>query len=71
MIAEKKYNMATDNLKQKAVSRMLWSVYSDEWVMHCKNKSIVIHYEDRATIVGAIRYVDEVVKNESRSKMEA
>lgn len=45
-------------------------VHSDEWVMHCKNRSTVIPYEDRADIVGAIRYVDEVVKNETRSKME-
>lgn len=46
-------------------------VHSDEWVMHCKNRPTVISYEDRADIVGAIRYVDEVVKNETRSKMEA
>ena len=46
-------------------------VHSDEWVMHCKNRPTVIPYEDRADIVGAIRYVDEVVKNETRSKMEA
>ena len=46
-------------------------VHSDEWVMHCKSRPTVIPYEDRADIVGAIRYVDEVVKNETRSKMEA
>ena len=46
-------------------------IHSDEWVMHCKNRPTVINYEDRAAIVAAIRYVDEVVKNETRSKMEA
>lgn len=46
-------------------------VHSDEWVMHCKNRPTVIPYEDRADIVGAIRYVDEVVKNETRSKLDA
>jgi len=46
-------------------------VHSDEWVMNCKNRPTVIPYEDRADIVGAIRYVDEVVKNETRSKIEA
>ena len=46
-------------------------VHSDEWVMQCKNRPTVIPYEDRADIVRAIRYVDEVVKNETRSKMDA
>ncbi len=50
---------------------LIVGVHSDEWVLHCKNRSTVIPYEDRAEIVGAIRYVDEVVKNESRSKLEA
>ena len=31
----------------------------------------MLGFEDRADIVGAIRYVDEVVKNETRSKMDA
>lgn len=46
-------------------------VHSDEWVMHCKNRPTIISFEDRADIVGAIRYVDKVVKNETKSKMEA
>ena len=50
---------------------LIVGIHSDEWVMHCKNRPTVINYEDRAAIVGAIRYVDEVVKNETRSKMEA
>ena len=50
---------------------LIVGIHSDEWVMLCKNRPTVINYEDRAAIVGAIRYVDEVVKNETRSKMEA
>lgn len=50
---------------------LIVGVHSDEWVMHCKNRKTVINYHDRAEIVGAIRYVDEVVKNETRSKIEA
>ena len=50
---------------------LIVGVHSDEWVKHCKNRPTVIPYEDRADIVAAIRYADEVVKNETRSKMEA
>ena len=50
---------------------LIVGVHSDEWVMCCKNRPTVISYEDRAEIVGAIRYVNEVVKNETHSKMEA
>ncbi len=50
---------------------LIVGVHSDEWVMHCKNRPTVIPYKDRADIVAAIRYVDEVVKNETHSKMEA
>lgn len=50
---------------------LIVGIHSDEWVMHCKNRPTIIQYEDRADIVGSIRYVDEVVKNETRSKVEA
>ena len=50
---------------------LIVGVHSDEWVMTCKHRPTVIPYADRADIVGAIRYVDEVVKNETRSKLEA
>lgn len=50
---------------------LIVGVHSDEWVMHCKNRQTVINYDDRAEIVRAIRYVDEVVKNETKSKIEA
>ena len=50
---------------------LIVGVHSDDWVMKCKNRPTVIPYEDRAAIVSAIRYVDEVVKNETKSKIEA
>ena len=50
---------------------LIVGIHSDEWVMHCKNRPTIIPYEDRADIVASIKYVDEVVKNETRSKMEA
>lgn len=62
------------NLVRKAkeyCDYLIVGIHSDEWVMHCKNRPTVIPYQDRADIVGAIRYVDRVVKNETRSKVEA
>lgn len=50
---------------------LIVGIHSDEWVMHCKNKPTVFSYGDRAEILKSIQYVDEVVKNETRSKMEA
>lgn len=46
-------------------------VHSDEWVLHCKNRPTVIPYQERVDIVAAIRYVDEVIKNDGYSKLEA
>lgn len=46
-------------------------IHSDDWVYTCKKRNTVIPYEDRAEIVSAIRYVDEVYKNETKSKIEA
>ena len=50
---------------------LIVGVHSDEWVMQCKKRPTVIDYEERAEIVAAIRYVDEVVKNETKSKIDA
>lgn len=50
---------------------LIVGVHSDEWVLKCKKRPTVISYKDRTDIVSAIRYVDEVVKNETKSKMEA
>ena len=50
---------------------LIVAVNTDEWVMKCKKRPTVISYEDRAAIVAGCRYVDEVVPNATRSKMEA
>lgn len=50
---------------------LIVAVHTDEWVMHCKNRPTVIAYEDRAAIVAGCRYVDKVVPNATRSKLEA
>ena len=50
---------------------LIVAVHTDERVMHCKNRPTVISYDDRAAIVEACRYVDKVVPNATRSKMEA
>ena len=50
---------------------LIVGVHTDEWVMACKNRPTVIPYKDRADIVSSIRYVDEVVPNETKSKLEA
>ena len=50
---------------------LIVAIHTDEWVMHCKNRPTIISYDDRAAIVGACRYVDKVVPNATRCKMEA
>ena len=50
---------------------LIVAVHSDEWVYQCKKRQTIIPYRDRAEIVSAIRYVDEVVKNETKSKLKA
>ncbi len=52
-------------------SHLIVGVHTDEWVMYCKKRPTVIPFQERTDIVAAIRYVDEVVKNESYSKLEA
>lgn len=56
---------------KKYCDYLIVGVHSDEWVTLCKKRAPVICYEDRAEIVSAIKYVDMVVKNENRDKLEA
>lgn len=85
-MSEKKYNVGFTvgtfdmfhighlNLFRQAkeyCDHLIVAVHTDEWVMHCKNRATVINYNDRAAIVAGCRYVDEVVQNATRSKMEA
>lgn len=52
------------NLLQRSKERceyLVAGVLTDELVEHFKGKPPVIPYADRAAIVGAVRYVDEVI----------
>jgi glycerol-3-phosphate cytidylyltransferase len=49
---------------------LIVGVSTDEVVQSYKNKTPIIPYEQRAAIVAAIRYVDEVVPQVSMDKLE-
>ena len=49
---------------------LIVGVSTDDCVQSYKNITPVIPYEERAAIVGAIRYVDEVVPQETMDKTE-
>lgn len=49
---------------------LIVGVSTDEVVQGYKNKTPIIPYEQRAAIVAAIRYVDEVVPQVSMDKLE-
>lgn len=49
---------------------LIVGVHSDQIVKEYKNKETIINEKDRATIVGAIKYVDKVVINNTRDKLE-
>ena len=50
---------------------LIVGVSTDENVKSYKHKTPVINYNDRKSIVEAIRYVDKVVPQETMDKMEA
>ena len=50
---------------------LIVGVSTDELVQHEKNKTPVIPYEERAAIVAALKYVDRVVPQPNKNKMEA
>lgn len=50
---------------------LIVGVSTDELVEQYKHKKPVISYEERSRIVEAIRYVDKVVPQVNRNKMEA
>lgn len=50
---------------------LIVGVSTDELVQKEKNKTPVIPYEERASIVGAIRYVDQVVPQIDKNKFGA
>lgn len=49
---------------------LIVGVSTDECVMSYKHKSPIIPYTQRAAIVAAIKYVDEVVPQETMDKLE-
>lgn len=62
------------NIIQKAKEQcdcLIVGVSTDELVQKEKNKIPVIPYEERIAIVKAIRYVDMVVPQENKNKLEA
>lgn len=50
---------------------LIVGVSTDEIVQEYKNKTPIIPFENRKEIVAAIKYVDEVVPQESMNKMDA
>ncbi len=62
------------NILRKAKAQcnhLIVGVTLDEVVQQYKDKTPVIPFEERMQIVGAIKYVDEVVPQVSMDKMEA
>lgn len=62
------------NILQRAKEQcdyLIVGVSTDELVEQYKHKKPVISYEERSRIVEAIRYVDKVVPQVNRNKMEA
>ena len=50
---------------------LIVGVSTDELVMEYKGKAPIIPYEERYAIIEAIKYVDEVVPQKNRDKVEA
>lgn len=50
---------------------LIVGVCTDELVQEYKHKTTIIAYEERVEIVRAIKYVDEVIPQHNRDKIEA
>lgn len=51
--------------------RLIVGVSTDELVQHEKSKTPVIPYNERAEIVAALKYVDQVIPQMNKNKLEA
>lgn len=56
---------------KKRCEYLIVAVSTDELVQKYKNRTPVIPFKERAQIVAALKYVDRVVPQESRDKIEA
>ena len=62
------------NILKRAKSQcdfLIVGVSTDELVQHDKNKTPIIPFEDRCTIIEAIKYVDKVVAQPDKNKFAA
>lgn len=62
------------NILKKAKEQceyLIVGVSTDDLVQKTKNKRPIIPFEERVAIVEAIKYVDKVVPQENKNKMEA
>lgn len=62
------------NVIQRAKAQcdyLIVGVSTDELVRHEKKKTPVIPYEERAAIVAALKYVDQVVPQPDKNKLDA
>lgn len=62
------------NILQRAKEQcnyLIVGVSTDELIQKYKHKQTIIPFENRERIVGAIKYVDEVVSQEDRDKFKA
>ena len=68
------YHIGHLNILKRAKEQcdyLIVGVSTDELVQKEKNKTPIISYSERAAIVSAIRYVDKVVPQNNKNKLEA
>ncbi len=56
---------------KKYCDELIVAVHSDEWVYQCKKRETIIPLAERMEIISELRCVDEVVRNDGLSKLDA